>query len=88
MDYCVLKNLYLPLLTPDHVKFISFKNQQHITQPTLMNLHLNEYIEGLHYYPFIRNLDRSMGSCNTLNDLSNKRCVAIKTGDLNLCVLI
>ena len=30
------------------------------------------------------NLDRCAGSCNTLNDLSNKLCVPNKTADLNL----
>ena len=40
----------------------------------------------LHYYPFAVNLDRWVGSCNTLNDLSNKVCVPTKTEDLNLSV--
>ena len=31
-------------------------------------------------------LDRCVGSCNTLNDLSNKACVPNKTEDLNLSV--
>ena len=57
-----------------------------MTQSTLINLHLNEYIEQLHYYPFPVNLDRCMGSCNTLNDLSNKVCVPNRTEDLNLSV--
>ena len=43
-----------------------------MTQPTLINLLLNEYSQGLRYYPFVANLDRCMESCNTLNDLSNK----------------
>ena len=37
-----------------------------------------------HYYPFTVKLDRCVGSCNTLNDLSNKVCVPNKTEDLNL----
>ena len=32
-------------------------------------------------------LDRCIGSCNTLNELSNEVCVPNKTGDLNLSVL-
>ena len=32
-------------------------------------------------------LDRCVGICNTLNDLSNKLCVANKTEDLNLSLL-
>ena len=39
-----------------------------------------------HYYPFTVKLDRCVGSCNTLNDLSNKVCVPNKTEDLNLSV--
>ena len=59
-------------------------NQQCMTQPTLINLHLNEYSQGLLYYPFAVNLDTC--SCNTPNDLSNRICVPNKTGDLNLNV--
>ena len=61
--------------THDHVKYISLNNQECMTQPTLINLHLDKYIEGLRYYPFAVNLDRRMGSCYTFNDLSkqNKR---------------
>ena len=40
-------------------------------QITLINLYPNEYIQGLRSYPFAVNLDRCVGSCNTLNDLSN-----------------
>ena len=57
-----------------------------MTQPTLIDLHPNEYIEELRCYPFAVNLDRCMGSCNTLNDLSNKLCVPNKTTGLNLSV--
>ena len=55
-----------------------------MTQPTLNNLHPNEYIEGLCYYPFTVNSYRSMGSCNIFNDLSNRICVPNKTEDINL----
>ena len=47
-------------------------NEQCMTQPILINLHPNEYNERLCYYPFAVNLDRCMGSCNALHDLSNK----------------
>ena len=63
---------------------MSLNYQQYMTQTTIMNLHPNEYIEGLRYYPFAVNLDRCMGSCNTLNDLPNKVFVPNKTEDLNL----
>ena len=55
-----------------------------MTQPTLINLHPNKYNQVLCYYPFAVNLDRCVGSCNTLNDLSNRVCVSNKTGHLNL----
>ena len=55
-------------------------------QPSLDNLHPNEYCQELHYYPFVVKLDRCVGSCNTLNDLFNKVCVPNKTEDLSLSV--
>ena len=57
-----------------------------MTQPTLINLHPNQYSKELHYYLFAVKLDKCVGSCNTLNDLSNKLCVLNKTADLNLSV--
>ena len=53
-------------------------------QPTLINLHPNEYSQEFHYYPFAVKLDKCVGSCNNLNDLCNKVCVPNKTGGLNL----
>ena len=53
-------------------------------QPTLINLHPNEYNQEFLYYPFLVKLDRCVGSCNTLNDLSSKVCIPSKTEDLNL----
>ena len=50
-------------------------------QPTLINLHPNEYTQGIHYYSFAVNLYRCIGICNTLNDLSNRICVPNKTED-------
>ena len=57
-----------------------------MTQPTFINLHPNQYSKELHYYLFAVKLDKCVGSCNTLNDLSNKLCVLNKTADLNLSV--
>ena len=48
-------------------------------QSTFINVHPNEYGQVLCYYLFTVNLDRCMGNCNTLNDLSNTVCVANKT---------
>ena len=58
-----------------------------MTQPTLTNLHPNEYSEKFHCYPFAVKLDRCAGSCSTVNDLSNKMCVPDKTRFKSKCVL-
>ena len=50
-------------------------------------LYPNKYSQELCYYPFLVKLYRCVGSCNTLNDLSNKVCFPNKTEDLNLSVL-
>ena len=55
-------------------------------QPAIINLHPNEYTHELHYEPFAVDLDRCVGSCNTVNGLSNKLWVSNKTEDLNLSV--
>ena len=57
-----------------------------MTPPALIYLHSNEYSHEFHYYPFMVKLDRCVGSCNTLNDLSDKLCVPNKKKDLNLSV--
>ena len=48
-------------------------------QPTLTNLHTNEYSQEVHYYPFMVKLERGFGSCNNINDVSNKVCAPNKT---------
>ena len=63
------------------IKCISISNHKCMTQPTLNNLHPNEYSQWWHYYQFAVKLVRCVGSCNTLNDLSNKLCVPNKTED-------
>ena len=40
-------------------------------QPTLNNLHPSKYSQEFHYYSFAVKLDRCVGNCNNLNDLSN-----------------
>ena len=47
-------------------------------QPHLINLHPNEYSQEFYYYPFTVKLHKCVGSCNTLNDLSNKVCIPNK----------
>ena len=59
-------------------KCVSLSNQKHMIQPNVINLHPNEYSKKFHYYPIVVKLDRCVGSCNTLNDLSDKVCVSIK----------
>ena len=68
----------------DHKKCVSLNNQKCEIQPTLINLHPNEYSQELRFSPFSVKLDRCFGSCDTLIDLSNKVWIQNKTEDLNL----
>ena len=78
----------------NHIKCVSLSNQKCQIQPTLINLHPNEYShlhpneysQELHYYPFAVEIDRCIESCNTPNNLSNKVCVPNKTENLNIYV--
>ena len=70
----------------NHTKCVSLINQKCKIQSTLINLCRNEYNQELHYYPFAVKLDKCVGSCNTLNDLSDTVCVPNKTEDLNIHV--
>ena len=72
--------------TSSHAKSVLLINQECMNQPSLINLHPNEYSQEFHYYPFAIKLDQCVGNCNTPNDLSNKACVPNKTEDLNLSV--
>ena len=83
----LIKKIFIGLLTgllngSNHIKCVLLSNQKCEIQPTLINLHPNEYSQEFHYYPFAVKLDRFVGSCNTVNDLSNKVCVPNKTEDL------
>ena len=83
--------MFIVLLTriinaSNHTKCISLINQKCEIQPTLINLHPNEYNQELHYYPFMFKLGKCVGSFNTLNDSSNKVCVPHKSEDLNIHV--
>ena len=84
--------MFIPLLSSldnasNHTKCVSLSNQKCGIQSTLINLHPNEYSQEIHYYPFSIKLDRCVGSCNTLNDLSNKICIPNKTEHLNLSIM-
>ena len=67
-------------------KCVFLSNQKCKIQPTLINLHPNEYSQEFPYYLFTFKIDRGVGSCNTLN-LSNKVCIQNKTEDLNLSLI-
>ena len=69
-----------------HTKCVSLSIHKNEIQPTLTNLHPHEYNQELHYYPFAVKLDRCVESCNTLNDLSKKVYVPVKTKDINISV--
>ena len=88
----LIKKVIIRLLTSivspsNHAKCVSLSNQKCTIQPILINLRPNEYSQEFHYYALAAKLDRRVGSCNTLNDLSNKICVPNKTEDLNLSIL-
>ena len=68
----------------NHTKCVSLSSQKCEIQHTLINLHPSEYSQEFHNYPFAAKLDRCVGGCNTLNDLSNKVCVPKKIEDLSL----
>ena len=87
----LIKKMFIIILTSivnasNHTKCVSIGNQKCMTQPTIANLHPNEYSQEFHYYPFEVKLDRCVGSCNTLNYLCNKVCVPNKTEELILSV--
>ena len=87
----LIKKIFAGLLTgilnaSNHTKCVSLSNQKCMIQPTLINLHPDEYSQEFHNYRFAVKLDWCVRNCYPLNDLSNKVCVANKTGDLNLSV--
>ena len=70
----------------NQTKCVWLSNQKSVSQPALINLHSNEYNQELHYCLFAVKPDECAGSCNTLNDLSDRVCVPNKTEDLNIYV--
>ena len=87
----IIKTMFIVLLfnivnASNHTKSVSLSNQKCKTQSTLINLFPNEYSQEFHFYQFSFKLDRCVGSCDTLNDLSNKICIPNKSEDLNLSV--
>ena len=89
--FTLIKKLFTGLLisivdASMHTKCISLINKKCEIQSTFINLHHNVYSQEFHYYPFTVKLDKCVGRCNTLIDLSNKVCVPNKTEGLNLSV--
>ena len=87
----IIQKMFIVLLSSlvnasNHTKCVSLSNQKWKIQPTLINLHPNEYSQEFYYYPTSVKLDRCSGNCNNLNNLSNKICIPNKTEDLNLSV--
>ena len=79
----ILKVIFIALLSnidiaSNHTKCVSLSNQKSKIQPTLINLHPNEYSQELHYYPFGVKLDGCVESSNTLNNLSKNYVFQIK----------
>ena len=73
----LIKKTFIGLLTgivstSNLLKCMSLSNQKCMTQTTVTNLHPNECSQEYHCYLFAVKLDRCVGSCNTLNELSNK----------------
>ena len=80
----IIKKMFVVLLSSignasNHTKCVSLSNQKCKIQPALINWHSNKYSQEFDCYPFSVKLDRCVGSCNTLNDLSNKACIPNKT---------
>ena len=66
-------------------------NQKCMIQPTIINLHPNKYSQEFVNKSILSiceyKLDRCVGSCNTLNNLSNKVCIPHKTNQSVLNII-
>ena len=86
------KKMFIGLLisiinASNHTECVLLSNQKLVAQPTLYITFTSQWLQSrIHCYRFAVKLDRCVGSCNTLNHLSNKVCIPNKTGDLNLSV--
>ena len=89
----LIKKIFIGLLAIVAVNFSNFtkcmslSNQKYKIQPIFINFYINEYSQEFNWYPYTVNLDKCVGSCNTLSGLSNKVCVQNKTEDLNLSMV-
>ena len=62
----------------------SLNNQPCLIIPTLSDLSPNEYNLGLCYYPFVVNLARCNGNCNTFDGPFGRICVSNKLENVNI----
>ena len=72
----LINRIFIALLTDlvsasNQTKYVSLCCQKCVIKPTLINLHPNEYSQEFQYHPLAVKLDKCVGSCNNLNDLSN-----------------
>ena len=78
--YQSIKKLFIGLFTglvngSNNTKCVLLNNWKSKIQPTLINLHPNEYRQEFCYYPLSVKLDRCVGSCNNINDLIIKNSI-------------
>ena len=69
----IIKRMFIVLLTSiinasNHTKYVLLSNQKCEIQPTLVNLHPNLHNQEFHNYTCSVELDRCVGSCNSIND--------------------
>ena len=84
----LIRKIFIGLLSSmvnafNNTECVSSSNEICMIQPTLINLLPNEYNLEIYYCPFVVKLN-CVGSCNSLNDLSNKVCIPNNTEDLYL----
>ena len=58
----------------NHAESVPLSFQKCMTQPNLIDLDPNEYIEALNDNPFAVNIDRCVRCCNTLSNLLKRVC--------------
>ena len=57
-------------------------NEPCLARSTLVDLSPDKLSQTVRHYPFMINLNKFNGSCNTLDDRPNKICVLNKTEDV------
>ena len=62
----------------NHTKSVLLSKQKCMVSPSFINLHPNKCSQEFHSYSFAVKLDRSVESCNTLNDCLIKYKIQMK----------